>query len=310
MVGAANITSSASTVADRNGEVTIEALRYFADASVPDTLDFGAVRAYTTGTKSLAVSNGVVVSAISDKLVTTLGTSSSALISGTAPGQLAAGQTGAIIYTLNAQSGPGIVSESVTLGFSSHAAGGDDFALGSKTVAVTGTVTDYAIGFLLSSGAGQMTQDEVTGYYVLYLGDVAAGSKALAQLIAYNGVTASAYSESLGGIFGALDGDGFSFTNAGFDNLGGGAQVGIGPVKFDSAGLSLGLHSQTLQYVMVSRFAGLDDYDFGLLDLTVVANIIGAPPIAGVPEPATWGLMLGGFGMIGAAMRRRKRQVA
>ena len=31
---------------------------------------------------------------------------------------------------------------------------------------------------------------------------------------------------------------------------------------------------------------------------------------AGVPEPATWGLMLGGFGMAGAAMRRRRRTMA
>jgi hypothetical protein len=29
----------------------------------------------------------------------------------------------------------------------------------------------------------------------------------------------------------------------------------------------------------------------------------------GVPEPATWGLMIGGFGLAGMALRRR-RQVA
>lgn len=32
------------------------------------------------------------------------------------------------------------------------------------------------------------------------------------------------------------------------------------------------------------------------------------PPVAGVPEPATWGLLTGGFGMIGAAMRRSWRR--
>lgn len=31
---------------------------------------------------------------------------------------------------------------------------------------------------------------------------------------------------------------------------------------------------------------------------------------AGVPEPATWGLMLGGFGIAGAAMRRRRATIA
>lgn len=31
--------------------------------------------------------------------------------------------------------------------------------------------------------------------------------------------------------------------------------------------------------------------------------------VAAVPEPATWAMMIGGFGMVGAAMRRRKAQV-
>ena len=29
-------------------------------------------------------------------------------------------------------------------------------------------------------------------------------------------------------------------------------------------------------------------------------------PSPGVPEPAAWAMMLGGFGIVGAAMRRRK----
>jgi hypothetical protein len=32
-------------------------------------------------------------------------------------------------------------------------------------------------------------------------------------------------------------------------------------------------------------------------------------PTAGVPEPATWAMMLGGFGLLGAASRRRSRAV-
>ena len=32
--------------------------------------------------------------------------------------------------------------------------------------------------------------------------------------------------------------------------------------------------------------------------------------VAGVPEPAAWALMVGGFGMVGAAMRQRRRAVA
>lgn len=34
--------------------------------------------------------------------------------------------------------------------------------------------------------------------------------------------------------------------------------------------------------------------------------IAGNPPVPGVPEPATWALLLAGFGMVGFAARRRK----
>ena len=38
--------------------------------------------------------------------------------------------------------------------------------------------------------------------------------------------------------------------------------------------------------------------------LSVVAQLVG---VNAVPEPATWAMMIGGFGMLGAAARRRTR---
>jgi hypothetical protein len=40
-----------------------------------------------------------------------------------------------------------------------------------------------------------------------------------------------------------------------------------------------------------------------------VANIVVGDQTLGVPEPATWALMIGGFGMAGAALRRRRTMV-
>lgn len=43
-------------------------------------------------------------------------------------------------------------------------------------------------------------------------------------------------------------------------------------------------------------------------DVFGVDNVAGA--VAAVPEPATWALMIGGFGLAGASLRRRKAMVA
>jgi len=39
---------------------------------------------------------------------------------------------------------------------------------------------------------------------------------------------------------------------------------------------------------------------------TDLSDLFKAGAISGVPEPTSWALMLGGFGLVGGAMRRRK----
>jgi hypothetical protein len=61
----------------------------------------------------------------------------------------------------------------------------------------------------------------------------------------------------------------------------------------------------------VSYFAintGFDTPDFGAYTLTISGpgNIVGGGVAPGVPEPATWAMMIFGFAGIGAALRRRR----
>lgn len=51
-------------------------------------------------------------------------------------------------------------------------------------------------------------------------------------------------------------------------------------------------------------------YGIGVTDGVDVLDYNGAVALTAVPEPATWGLMIGGFAMIGLGMRRRPRSLA
>lgn len=77
-----------------------------------------------------------------------------------------------------------------------------------------------------------------------------------------------------------------------------------------------GIHAPTLQNANVSLGAGSHSFVLfyadrqesqAQLSFSLPANIIVTP---GVPEPATWAMMLMGFGAIGGALRRRKTVAA
>ena len=57
-----------------------------------------------------------------------------------------------------------------------------------------------------------------------------------------------------------------------------------------------------------------DDHNSGIDNIRALPSgellPVVKPPVSGAPEPATWALMLFGFGAAGAALRRRRRAVA
>ena len=71
----------------------------------------------------------------------------------------------------------------------------------------------------------------------------------------------------------------------------------------DSSITALGLLAGVSYFAVTSGFANTD---FGRFTLTIdgPGNIIGAG--GGVPEPATWAMLIFGFAGIGAALRRRR----
>lgn len=47
-----------------------------------------------------------------------------------------------------------------------------------------------------------------------------------------------------------------------------------------------------------------------MIDNVVVSAVRSEPPVPAVPEPASWAMMIGGFGLAGASLRRRRAAVA
>lgn len=71
-----------------------------------------------------------------------------------------------------------------------------------------------------------------------------------------------------------------------------------GPLTPLAGGTSL-TASSTVQNLLTFK-AGADNYTLQF------QSLVG--PVAAVPEPATWAMMLAGFGMIGFSLRRRRKQ--
>lgn len=84
---------------------------------------------------------------------------------------------------------------------------------------------------------------------------------------------------------------------------GGGSNVGFTL----SNGQSSTLSSTSTGYITLDKFTSAGRFDSVLLTSYDVLNIGSVSyDTAPVPEPASWMLMIGGFGAIGGAMRRRK----
>ena len=76
-------------------------------------------------------------------------------------------------------------------------------------------------------------------------------------------------------------------------------------VHFGTNGL-VGTDNSTT-YIFRTNANAFTGGTFGVIDGSALQGITFAPT---VPEPATWAMMLGGFGLLGAAARRSRRATA
>jgi hypothetical protein len=68
---------------------------------------------------------------------------------------------------------------------------------------------------------------------------------------------------------------------------------------------------QSYTYTLTPHASGWMTLNFGTTSHDNVGPILDNVSASGaVPEPASWALMLGGFGLVGGAMRSRRRNVS
>ena len=92
------------------------------------------------------------------------------------------------------------------------------------------------------------------------------------------------------------------------------AMITLAPEDIESLPAATGTAAHTISERALRSDGDCDKY-IGEVVETKAHNIVVTQPdlrdqIGAVPEPATWGLMILGFGGVGAAIRRRRRPLA
>ncbi|WP_185965219.1 PEPxxWA-CTERM sorting domain-containing protein [Glacieibacterium frigidum] len=166
--------------------------------------------------------------------------------------------------------------------------------------AETGSPGSIGAAFTAGAGAGSATF-QINGYRTL--DGINAGPLADTFTLSVNGTAVYSAQFDLGGFGSPVNvllapaGATQSAINNGFGQ-GGTAQV--------SVPISLLAGSNTLTFAYAGADQGLGDEAWGLSNVLVTGN---APAVGGVPEPATWAMLIGGFGLVGASARRRRAAV-
>jgi hypothetical protein len=90
-----------------------------------------------------------------------------------------------------------------------------------------------------------------------------------------------------------------------YDVSGGGSPASTHLFSHYAGSLMLGAGAHELSFAFSRAGTGFGRGPYFLLDAVQGRSLAAPDPTGGVPEPATWALMIAGFGLAGGALRRR-----
>ncbi|MEP6779748.1 MAG: choice-of-anchor D domain-containing protein, partial [Gemmatimonadaceae bacterium] len=301
-------TTGATDFALTQGTVAVSGNVYTAAIAQvnPLNVNFGTVHVGDViGAQNVSVKNAAAVTALNDVLTGSItGGNSTFTVAGTLGAGVAAGATSNALSVTMKTNAAGAFNSQANVNLASHDAELSDLDLGSTSVALNGTVNNYAVAKILkSSGFGLFSS--VIGGYKLDFGDVQQGTAGiLAAFGVQNDVTGPA--DVLGGDF--TLGTGAAFSLSGFNAF---SNLGAGSIF---AGLGVSLNTGVLgQFtrIVTLRSAGSNSsgYNGALADITLtlsgnITSVPVDPPTSTVPEPSSVALIA--FGLA-AVMFARKR---
>jgi hypothetical protein len=301
-------TTGASDFALAQGTVAVSGNVYTAAVAQvnPLNVNFGTVHVGDViGAQNVSVKNAAAVNALNDVLTGNIsGGNSTFTVAGSLGAGVTAGATSNGLSVTMKTNAAGTFNSQANVNLASHDAELSDLDLGSTSVALSGTVNNYALATILkASGFGLFSS--VAGGYKLDFGDVQQGAAGiLAAVGIQNSVTGPA--DVLGGDF--LIGTGTAFGLNGFDAFGG---LGAGSIL---SGLGVSLNTGVLgQFtrIVTLRSSGSNSsgYNGALADITftLTGNIMSGPvePPSTVPEPSSVALLAIGLAAIMYARKPR-----
>lgn len=274
------------------------------------TISFGIVHVGdVVAAQNVSVTNAAANMALNDVLRDTGGTAGAGFtVAGGLGGGLGAGATNASAFQVGLNTATaGVYSGNASIGFASHNAEMSDLSLGQRTIALSGTVNNYAnAAFAAASGGFSFTGSG--NNYVLDFGNITLGSGPLtASLNVLNDVVGPAdlLEGSYAFDFQGLQDFNFSgFTNP-FANLAAGASLGGYQVSFGNTSVLGGFVDEIILTAFGSNASGYRDAIGDVVRVTVRANVIDGGG-GQVPVPPTIVLVALGMALLVGAKRRRQ----